>query len=424
VSHHSRAATRRSSRSRFPVTLFGRTVTRLVAMLAVLTGLDGLLDTQSASSGVVFGLAESHRSASHGHVRQASGDDDDSERRTTGATARAGARAGQIASSAQASQADQKAPAPAPAAAPAATGQAGGAAPAAAPAPPVAAGHAPTGGPLSWAPPAGYERYPVKQVTAAGSLNTVNGGGGDVVIQLSTAHAVGPVVITNCRNAVLIGGQIDVLPSSQVGGSDQRGIYVRNCTGTVHIEGVRINGAVAGSESDGIAVSAPNAVVQIQNVRVESMQGGKSGNHADVFQPWGGVREFRIDRLSGSTNYQGLHIGVDMGPIGRGTVRNTNIASSESASIDQGGQFLWMNCNAYPMTLDNVYVAGRSGRSFGTSIWPQTNDGSCPAVVSAGVASWPAYSSLVGNVHDGRPVSGDFVPAGSVGLGYSSPGYR
>jgi hypothetical protein len=291
-------------------------------------------------------------------------------------------------------------------------------------APQVPAAHAPTGGPLSWAPPAGYERYPVKQVTAAGSLNTVDGGGGDVVIQLSASHAVGPVVITNCRNAVLIGGRIDVLPSSQVGGSDQRGIYVRNCTGTVHIEGVLINGAVSGAESDGIAVSAPNAVLQIQNVRVDGMQGGMSGNHADVFQPWGGVREFRIDRLSGSTNYQGLHIGVDLGPIGRGTIRNTDIASSEVGPIDKGGQFLWMDCNAYPMTLDNVYVAGRSGRAFGTSIWPQTDDASCPAVVAAGTASWPRYSSLVGSVHDGRPSSGDFVPAGSVGLGYSSPGYR
>jgi hypothetical protein len=420
VSHHSRSATRRTSRTGFTATLFGRTVTRLVAMLVVLTGLYGLLDTQSASSGVVFGLAESHRSAAHGHGGH-DRDDDDGERRTTGATARAGARAGQIAST-EATQDAAVAEAPAAAQAPAA--QESAAAPVAAAAPPPPVTRAPTSGPLSWAPPAGYEGYPVKQVTAAGSLNTVNGGGGDVLIKLSPSRAVGPVAITNCRNAVLIGGQIDVLPSSEVGGSDQRGIYVRNCTGTVHIEGVRINGAVAGAESDGIAVSAPDAVLQIQNVRVEGMMGGKSSNHADVFQPWGGVKEFRIDRLSGSTNYQGLHIGVDLGSIGRGTIRNTNIASSEVGPVDKGGQFLWMDCNAYPMTLDNVYVAGRADRSFGTSIWPQADDGGCPANIAAGVATWPKYSSLVGSVHDGRPGSGDFVPAGTVGVGYSSPGYR
>lgn len=395
-------------------------------MVAVLIGMYGLLEVQSApGGGVVFGLAESHQSASHGHGRRDGEGDEDSERRTTGATARAASRAGQIASAPTVTKA---APAPAPAPAPVpvvgSSKGAGAAGPVAAVPPPATTVHVSPGGPLSWAPPAGYQGYPVKQVTTAGALNTVNGGGGDVQIKLSPAHAVGPLVITNCRNAVLIGGQIDVLPSQQVGGSDQRGIYVRNCTGTVHIEGVRINGAVDGSEADGIAVSAPKAVLQIQNVRVESMRGGMSSNHADVFQPWGGVQEFRIDRLSGSTNYQGLHMGVDLGPIGRGIIRNTNIASTDVTPIDKGGQFLWMQCNAYPMTLDNVYVAGRSGRSFGTSIWPQSDDKSCPASISAGVATWPKYSSLAGSVHDGRPTTGDFVPAGSVGLGYTSPGYR
>jgi hypothetical protein len=279
-------------------------------------------------------------------------------------------------------------------------------------------------GALSWAPPAGWAGYPVTNVSSAGSLNTVDGRGGDVTIQLDPTHAVGPVVIKNCRNAVLIGGRIDVLPSSQVGGQDQRGIYVKDCTGVVHIEGVLINGAVPGSEADGIAVNAPQAVVQIQNVRVEGMQGGKSSNHADVFQPWGGVREYRIDRLTGSTNYQGLHVGVGLGPIGRGTITNANIASSEAGPVDYGGNFIWLDCNAYPLTLDNLYIAGRSGRSFGTSVWPTPNSSGCPAVISAGVASWPGYTSLSGGVRDGRPASGDFVPAGSVGLGYASPGYR
>ena len=153
------------------------------------------------------------------------------------------------------------------------------------------------------------------------------------------------------------------------------------------------------------------------------MRGGKSSNHADVFQPWGGVREYRIDRLTGSTNYQGLHVFVDLGPIGRGTIRNTNIASSEVGPVDHGGDFIWLECNAYPLTLDGVYVAGRSGRSFGTSIWPMPDDSSCPAVINAGVASWPGYTSLTGGVHDGKPAAGDYVPAGSVGLGYVSPGY-
>lgn len=355
-------------------------------------------------------------------------DGDEGRAQSVGAAARAGARSDGIAAAEQAAAEATEATEAAAVAAEASASTAE-AAPATGPSPTPPSAALPAtrrsgaSGALSWAPPAGHASFPVKKVSGAGGLNTVDAGGGDVTIQLSSTGAVGPIVIKNCRNAVLIGGQIDVAATAQLGGSDQRAIYINSCTGVVHIEGVLINGAVNGSEADGIAVNAPKAVVQIQNVRVEGMQGGKSGNHADVFQPWGGVREYRIDRLTGSTNYQGLHVGVDLGPIGRGTVFNANIASSESGTVDKGGQFIWLDCNAYPLTLDNVYIAGRSGRSFGTSVWPQPDTSGCPATISAGVASWPGYTSLTGSVRDGRPPSGDFVPAGSVGLGYASPGY-
>ncbi|TFV64669.1 hypothetical protein E4P41_00010 [Geodermatophilus sp. DF01-2] len=280
------------------------------------------------------------------------------------------------------------------------------------------------GGPLSWAPPAGYTSYPVKRVTATDSLTTVNGRGGDVYVQLSPDHPVGPIAITDCRNAVVIGGHITVLPSATVNGADQRAIYVRNCTGTVHIEGVHIDGAVSGAQSDGIAVNAPKAVLQIQNVRVDGLRGGASGNHADVFQPWGGVREFRIDRLSGSSNFQGLHIFENRGEIGRGIIRNTDIAGTDVKPIDKGGYYIWTDCDDdYPLLLDNVYVTPRPGRPFSQSVWPSVTHKECPAKVSEGMATWPADDSITGGVHEGRPSSGAFVPAGTVGLGYTSPGY-
>jgi hypothetical protein len=428
----------------------------MLAAVLVLVGLYSLLQSPSSptvqatgSDGSVTAASKAQASRAHASKARADEDDDEDEDeneggeadeedegRATGdgAAARARARAEGIAATESAAATASAAPATpaAPVApAPAATGAAAASTAGPAPANVAAAGAVPppivrTGGTgaLSWAPPAGWTGYPVTKVSSAGSLNTVDGRGGDVTIKLDPTHAVGPVVIKNCRNAVLIGGRIDVLPTAKVDGQDQRAVYVKDCTGVVHIEGLQINGAVAGSESDGFAVKAPKAIVQIQNVRVEGMRGGKSGNHADVFQPWGGVREYRIDRLTGSTNYQGLHVGVDLGPIGGGTITNTNISSSGVGPADSGGQFIWLDCNAYPLTLDNVYIAGRSGRSFGSSIWPQTGSSGCGATVSGGLASWPGYTSLRGGVRDGRPASGDFVPAGSVGLGYSSPGYR
>src|SRR4051812_19200447 len=68
---------------------------------------------------------------------------------------------------------------------------------------------------LSWAPPAGYSRYPVKRVTAAKAFTSVDGNGGDIVVDLPD-HAVGPIMIKDCRNAVLIGGHIRVLSKSRV----------------------------------------------------------------------------------------------------------------------------------------------------------------------------------------------------------------
>ncbi|MCZ2836034.1 hypothetical protein [Modestobacter sp. VKM Ac-2985] len=292
---------------------------------------------------------------------------------------------------------------------------------------PIAASSVATGAgeALSWAPPAGYASYPVTKVTATNTLTTVSGRGGDVLIQLPTDRAVGPITIADCRNAVIIGGSIRALPSAKVGGYDQRAIYVRNCTGTVHIEGVHIDGAVSGAQTDGIAANSPKAVLQIQNVRVDGLRGGSTGNHADVFQPWGGLLEYRIDRLTGSSNFQGLHVFENKGAIGRGTIRNTNIVGTNDAPVDKGGYYLWTDCDDnYPLVLDSVYVAPRPGRPFTQSVWPSVTHKECPAKVANGVATWPMDSSITGGVNEGRPSSGDFVPAGSVGQSYTSPGYR
>ncbi len=286
------------------------------------------------------------------------------------------------------------------------------------------AGPAPAEARLSWAPPAGWEDYPVREVTATDAMTVVDARGGDVRIVLPADSAVGPVTVTDCRNAVLIGGQITVLPSATADGQDQRAVYVRDCTGTVHLEGLLVDGDVEGSQSDGIAANAPEAVLQVQNVRIEGVRGTESGNHADVFQPWGGLREFRIDRLTGTSNYQGLHISENLGEIGAGTVRRADVGSSEVTPVEGGGHFLWTDCtDGHPLVFDDVWIEPRAGRQFGRSIWPRTDGLTCPATVTDGFATWPGNPTLTGGVHEGSPPEGDFVPAGTVGLGYVSPGY-
>lgn len=279
---------------------------------------------------------------------------------------------------------------------------------------------------LTWAPPAGYTSYPVKNISNTSSFNQVNCGGGDAFIKLPRDKLVGPVYIIDCRNAVMIGGSIRVLPTSVVDGQDQRAIYVKNGTGTIHIEGVYIEGNVSGSTADAIAINAPSAIVVMQNINANAMR-GSSANHADVVQPWGGVREYRIDRMTGSTNYQGLHVGEAAGKvIGRGTIRNANIFSSGVQSDGKAGQYIWLpDSGEYPVALEGVYISGRPGDPFSRSIWPSTNSSSCAAKISGSpaVATWPGCAWITGKVTQGKPPGGDYVPPSSVGLNYVSPGY-
>ena len=255
-------------------------------------------------------------------------------------------------------------------------------------------------GPLSWAPPAGYANFPVKSPTSTTSLNIVDGGGRDVLIKLPRDKAIAPLTIRNCRNAVMIGGAIKVLPVEELSGNDQRAVYVANCSGTVHLEGLFIDGNVSGSTADAIAINAPNAIVQMQNINASGMK-GSSNNHADVVQPWGGVREYRIDRMTGSTNYQGLHVPEEAGRvIGQGIIRNANIFSSGVQADGKGGQYIWLpSNNEYPVTLEGVFISGRPGDSFNRSIWPNTSNPTCPASITAP----PVARSPRGPVAPGSP---------------------
>jgi hypothetical protein len=262
----------------------------------------------------------------------------------------------------------------------------------------------------------------VQKVTGTSGQNTVDCGGKDVRIELP-ATPVSPIKITNCRNAVLIGGEIKVLPTSRLAGEDQRGIYVKdNGPGVIHIEGVRINGDVQGSEADGITASSPNSILQVQNVRIEGLRGSVNGNHADVFQAWGGLKEYRFDHVTGESNYQGLQLKTDRGATGQGVIKNTNVRGHNKAATAKGGWLVWAGAGAtgktHPITLENIYVEPRPGRSLGASVWDSTAD-------SGGAVTLPKSEGVIsgGVIKQGPPPGGDFAPAGSVGANYSSPGY-
>ncbi|HEX7290474.1 MAG TPA: hypothetical protein VF250_05025 [Conexibacter sp.] len=279
-------------------------------------------------------------------------------------------------------------------------------------------------GPLRWPPPTLDEPTTIRLGTGFSDLHLEPGR--DYVLKLPRTRKLGGAFIEGGRNVVVIGGWIS-LPRDTTSDQQRRALYFKGQTGTVHVEGVLIDGS-GGGEGDGIAINAPQAAVQIENTRIVGLHGSEATTHADVVQPWGGVRALRIDRLTGSSAFQGLQLPVALGPIGSALVRYVDLRALPAAPGHGGGHMLWLTpphaCGAgYPVALDQVWVSARPGRALANTVWPGVGDGSaCAAAREPGGVGWPRLP-VRGVVRAGAPRGGDFVPRWTVGVGYRSPGY-
>ena len=286
------------------------------------------------------------------------------------------------------------------------------------PAPPTAP---PPAGParpkLAWAPPA--LSSPTTITVAQGdqriNLDTTK----DYIIKLGSSTHAGGIGLSGGRNVVVIGGRI----APPAGSGMAVGLGISNATGTVHVEGVWFDGA-SGREFDAIQVSAPKATVQLENIRATGLRGSYDTNHTDIVQPWGGVARLRVDRLTATTNYQGVFNQPDLGPVGPVELRHVDLAY-DNVGAKTGGYLLWFTkgCDAARTTLTDVYVKGRPGSSLGSTVWPPTGQATnCPAVVSGTTASWPSLP-ITGVARWGAPPRGSFVLPADAGTSYRSPGY-
>jgi hypothetical protein len=271
---------------------------------------------------------------------------------------------------------------------------------------------------LAWAPPA--LTSPTTIAVAQGdqrlTLNTAK----DYIIKLgSTTHA-GGLTLNGGRNVVIVGGRI-ALPTSS---AFAVGLGISGAVGTVHVEGVWIDGA-SGHEFDGVQISAPKATVQLQNIRATGLRGSYDTNHTDIVQPWGGVAKLRIDRLTGSSNYQGIFNQPDQGPIGSVDLRHVNLGYDD-VGAKTGGYMLWLTngCSAATTALSDVYVKGRPGATLGSTVWPPAGGATdCEGILSSALTiGWPSLP-VTGIVRWGTPAAGSFVTTADAGASYRTPGY-
>ena len=313
---------------------------------------------------------------------------------------------------------------------------------------------------LRWAPPTLVNPITIPlPATGDVSLNLDNSR--DYVIRYPSQRRVGGLQLTGGRNIVIIGGASTVAPHTGVG---VRNIQISDKPGVmdgriVHIEGLDIDGS-GGGQADGIGIGAPSAIVQIENVRITGLIGHLSATHADVIQTWGGVKELRLYNVTGASHYNSLYLRRENSPlgppIGPVTLDHVNIfgyvnpsswdVSSTLRAISIGTQPAGSDCNARakcgppnadsstncqlssPMVLNDFYGAPPVGK-LQRFMWP-TNSmdrAGCPAALSADgqTVDWPALRGQISGVlRLGPPPGGDFVPAGSVGVGYVTPGYQ
>lgn len=243
----------------------------------------------------------------------------------------------------------------------------------------------------------------------------------------------GALAIVGGRNVVAIGGHVRIpWQGENPTINERRGLLIRDTQGTFHAEGWWFDGD---DISEGIQIDAPEAVVQLQNIRIDHVhardQATFKDNHPDLVQTWGNVRELRIDRFTGSTDYQGFLFKADYNNAGgHGAVflNRVNIAA------DPTGRYLfWVHpdVRSAPVTLADVWLDVHPNRSggLGKSVWPDVDSGKL-LLMNADATTPPsarwgeqARPQIVGYVTEGAPPDGDFVPAESVGAGYVSPGY-
>jgi hypothetical protein len=197
--------------------------------------------------------------------------------------------------------------------------------------------------------------------------------------------------------------------------------------------------------------------VQIENVRITGLIGSLSSTHADVIQTWGGVGKLELFDVTGASSYNDLYLrrensplGPPIGPIILDHVNMfgySNPGSSAPAytfhALSIGTQPANTDCDAKhqcgamnpysptnckltaPVTLSNFYGTPPSG-PLGAFLWPTDymQPSGCAAAVTSTSAYWPSLKLVTGRMLLGPPPGGNFVPIGSVGVGYRSPGYQ
>jgi hypothetical protein len=277
-----------------------------------------------------------------------------------------------------------------------------------------------------YAPPSGWRNYDVVRVGVEGGA--VNLGNGDYRVVFPDQPVRNLVRISGGRNVVVVGGHIRIDDATATSNS-RFGLKIVEQTGRVHLEGLLIDG---GDLTEGIQFKAPRAQAVVQNVRVGQLRGGSVGlNHSDHLQIWGGLGQGRdwglkVCGFTGDTsNVQGMMLKDDTGGTsGAIDIRYANIRLLDAPVTpggNSGGRTAYYAGHVASVHYDpgTVWVDPNPHHKNGTVSNAVAPHGTGLATDTHGTYTNFDENWITGRVHQGNPPGGDYVPAGSVGIGYT-----
>jgi hypothetical protein len=276
----------------------------------------------------------------------------------------------------------------------------------------------------------------------------------DYILQMPDQKKTGGLEIRGGRNVEVIGGYMSIATPG-TGGAGAANITISDGPNAVdghvvRIEGVAID-ASSGVEADGIRIAAPKAVVQVVNDRITGLLGTLATTHADLIQPWGGVKELDVDGFTGSSHYNTFYLRREndplMPPAAKVVIHDVNVFGLSNPGSNPSETISAISIGTQPPTspadtdspvncevpttveLSNFY-AQSAGKRPGSFIYPRDSmtKAGCPSQVSPDGTSvdWPSLRAAIGGpvtgaVQVGTPPGGDYVPVGMAGLGYVAP---
>lgn len=339
----------------------------------------------------------------------------------------------------------------------------------------------PSGNKLRWKPPGYVGGDPNSPVSYPGFI-VVNAPTtkGEIVLedskdyfinfglsQWSSAPSPGisDIVIRGGRHVVIVGGEINFASTNNTDGGTGLFIADGNPAGIVHIEGMEIKSV------NGITIQTQRTI-QLQNTRITSrvFMDDFSKVHPDIIEVWDhGPAKIRTHKLTGYSMYAGLSVLLDpptywhrydvdlhgLKPVSASDLRSTimGAAAYQGAATDHVGENLWLETSwynpNYRRKLDDMLIVlvpwpggpqqyapyelhGFDGQEYVSPLQPIGGSAPHPLGSRQGdrltYERWPTlqeeWTAGKPSIADGADANGNFVPLGSVGVNYISPGYQ